>query len=75
MEAHITPKQEDELSQIATHAGMNTEHFVKDTAFRKPTRAISLTTTKCVFGWSSANAPDAHSLDVIFRRRPPSRER
>jgi len=32
MEVHFTPEQEDQLSQIATHAGMDTEHFVKDAA-------------------------------------------
>ena len=34
MEVHFTPEQEAQLSRIATHAGMDTEHFVKDAALR-----------------------------------------
>jgi predicted transcriptional regulator len=34
MEVHFTPGQEAQLSRIATHAGMDTEHFVKDAALR-----------------------------------------
>ena len=34
MEVRFTPDQETQLSRIATHAGMDTEHFVKDLALR-----------------------------------------
>jgi len=34
MEVHFTPEQEAQLSRIATHAGMGTEHLVKDAALR-----------------------------------------
>ena len=34
MEVHFTPDQEAQLSQIATHAGMDAERLVKDAALR-----------------------------------------
>jgi len=34
MEVHFTPEQEAQLAQIATIAGTNTEHLVKDAALR-----------------------------------------
>jgi hypothetical protein len=34
MEVHITPEQEAQLSQIAGHAGTDTERLVKDAALR-----------------------------------------
>jgi predicted transcriptional regulator len=34
MEVHFTPEQEAQLSQIASHAGMDTERLVKDAALR-----------------------------------------
>lgn len=34
MEVHLTPEQEAQLSQIATHAGKNAEQLVKDAALR-----------------------------------------
>lgn len=34
MEVHFTPEQEAQLSQLASHAGINTEHLVKDAALR-----------------------------------------
>jgi predicted transcriptional regulator len=34
MEVNFTPEQETLLSQIATRAGMDAEHFVKDVALR-----------------------------------------
>ena len=34
MEVPFTPDQEAQLSQIASHAGMDTEHLVKDAALR-----------------------------------------
>ncbi len=34
MEVHFTPEQEAQLSQLASHAGTNTEHLVKDAALR-----------------------------------------
>lgn len=34
MEVHFTPEQLQRLSQIATHAGTNPEHLVKDAALR-----------------------------------------
>lgn len=34
MEVHFTPEQEAQLSRIATHDGMDTEHFVKEAALR-----------------------------------------
>lgn len=34
MEVHFTPEQEAQLSRIATHAGTDTEHLVKDAALR-----------------------------------------
>lgn len=34
MEVHFTQEQEDQLSQIAAHAGTDTEHLVKDAALR-----------------------------------------
>jgi len=34
MEVHFTPEQEAQLSRIATHAGIDTEHLVKDAALR-----------------------------------------
>jgi predicted transcriptional regulator len=34
MEVHFTPEQEARLSQIATHAGTDPEHLVKDAALR-----------------------------------------
>jgi predicted transcriptional regulator len=32
MEVHFTPEQEAQLSQLARHAGTDTEHLVKDAA-------------------------------------------
>ena len=34
MEVHFTPEQLQRLSQIATHAGTDPEHLVKDAALR-----------------------------------------
>lgn len=34
MEVHFTPEQLERLSQIAYHAGVDTEHLVKDAALR-----------------------------------------
>jgi len=34
MEVHFTPEQIAQLSRIATHAGIDTEHLVKDAALR-----------------------------------------
>jgi predicted transcriptional regulator len=34
MEVHFTPDQEAKLSQIATHAGLDTERLVKEAALR-----------------------------------------
>lgn len=34
MEVHFTPEQEAQLSRIATHAGTDNEHLVKDAALR-----------------------------------------
>jgi predicted transcriptional regulator len=34
MEVHFTPEQEARLSEIASHAGMDTERLVKDTVVR-----------------------------------------
>jgi predicted transcriptional regulator len=34
MEVHFTPEQETQLSRIASHAGMDAEHLVKDAALR-----------------------------------------
>jgi len=34
MEVHFTPEQEARLSQIAMHAGTDTEQLVKDAALR-----------------------------------------
>jgi len=34
MEVHFTPEQEAQLSQIASHAGADTERVVKDAALR-----------------------------------------
>lgn len=34
MEVHFTPEQEAQIARIASHAGMDTEHFVKDAALR-----------------------------------------
>jgi len=34
MEVHFSPEQEAQLSQIAAHAGTDTEHLVKDAALR-----------------------------------------
>jgi predicted transcriptional regulator len=34
MEVHFTPEQEAPLSRIVSHAGMDTEHFVKDSTLR-----------------------------------------
>jgi len=34
MEVHFTPEQEAQLAQMATSAGTNTEHLVKDAALR-----------------------------------------
>jgi predicted transcriptional regulator len=34
MEVHFTPEQEAQLSQIATYAGTDAEHLVKDAALR-----------------------------------------
>lgn len=34
MEVHFTPEQEARIARLASHAGMDTEHFVKDAALR-----------------------------------------
>jgi predicted transcriptional regulator len=34
MEVHFTPEQEAELSRIASYAGTDTEHLVKDAALQ-----------------------------------------
>jgi predicted transcriptional regulator len=34
MEVHFTPEQEAQLSQLARHAGTDTEQLVKDAALR-----------------------------------------
>jgi predicted transcriptional regulator len=34
MEVHFSPEQEAQLGRIAAHAGMDTEHFLKDIALR-----------------------------------------
>lgn len=34
MKLDFTPEQEAQLSQVAAHAGMDVEHFVKDIALR-----------------------------------------
>jgi predicted transcriptional regulator len=34
MEVYFTPEQEAEISRIATHAGIDSERFVKDAALR-----------------------------------------
>jgi predicted transcriptional regulator len=34
MEVHFTPEQEAQLFRIASHAGTDTEHLVKDAALR-----------------------------------------
>jgi hypothetical protein len=34
MEVHFTPEQMERLSQIAAHAGVNTEHLVQHAALR-----------------------------------------
>ncbi|HLH17450.1 MAG TPA: hypothetical protein VKX45_09535 [Bryobacteraceae bacterium] len=34
MEVHFTPEQLQRLSQIAAHAGVDTEHLVKNAALR-----------------------------------------
>jgi predicted transcriptional regulator len=34
MEAHFTPEQEAQLSQIVSHAGTDTERLIKDAALR-----------------------------------------
>ncbi len=34
MEVHFTPDQEAQLSQVATHAGMDTQNLVRDAALR-----------------------------------------
>ncbi len=34
MEVHFTAEQEDELSRIALHAGVDTERFVREAALR-----------------------------------------
>jgi predicted transcriptional regulator len=35
MEVHFSPEQEAQLSRVASHAGMDTELFVKDAALRR----------------------------------------
>jgi predicted transcriptional regulator len=34
MEVHFTPEQEARISRIASHAGIDSEHLVKDAALR-----------------------------------------
>jgi predicted transcriptional regulator len=34
MEVHFTPEQEEQLSEMASHAGTNTEQLVKSAALR-----------------------------------------
>jgi predicted transcriptional regulator len=34
MEVHFTPDQEAQLSQLASHAGKDAEHLVRDAALR-----------------------------------------
>lgn len=36
MQDHFTPEQEEQLSQVASHAGTDTERLVKDAALRLP---------------------------------------
>ena len=35
MEVHFSPEQEAQLFRVASHAGMDTEHFVKDAALQR----------------------------------------
>ena len=35
MEVHFSPEQEAQLSRVASHAGMDTEHFVRDAALQR----------------------------------------
>jgi predicted transcriptional regulator len=35
MEVHFSPEQEAQLSRVASHVGMDTEHFVKDAALQR----------------------------------------
>jgi len=35
MGVHFSPEQEAQLSRVASHVGMDTEHFVKDAALRR----------------------------------------
>lgn len=35
MEVNLSPEREAELSRVASHAGMDTEFFVKDAALRR----------------------------------------
>ncbi len=41
MEVHFTPEQEARLSQLASHAGTDTEHLVKNAALRLLEEAAS----------------------------------
>jgi predicted transcriptional regulator len=34
MEVHFSPEQEAQLAQVAAHAGIGTEHLVRDAALR-----------------------------------------
>jgi hypothetical protein len=34
MEVHFSPEQEAQLSHVASHAGMDTEHFVEGAALQ-----------------------------------------
>jgi predicted transcriptional regulator len=35
MEVHFSPEQEAQISRVASHAGMDTELFVKEAALRR----------------------------------------
>ena len=35
MEVYFSPEQEAQLSRVASHAGMDTEHFVRDAALQR----------------------------------------
>jgi predicted transcriptional regulator len=43
MEVRFTPEQEAEISRFAAHAGIDSEHFVKDAALRVVEEKIRFT--------------------------------
>jgi predicted transcriptional regulator len=83
MEVHFTPEQEAQLSQIASHAGTDTERLVKDAAlrlleqdarFRAAVRAGiaqadrgELKRKRWKHASSGCLTPDAYSLDTHSR--------